>query len=222
MKRAGMVGLGTLAGLLLLLWATLPVFTQSQTINNYVLVSQRAISLTVFEYTYRASLVNGGTALTGATATVASLSTATTIVDNSLTFGPVAAGGTVVSSDTFSFRQNRTVPFSFANLQWTITPAAANQPPMVSAGSDQAITLPTNSVALNGTATDDARPNGTLAISWSKVSGPGTVTFSPANAAATTATFSQAGSYVVRLTANDSILSASDDANVTVNAAANQ
>src|SRR4026207_2036467 len=138
MKRAGMVGLGTLAGLLLLLWATLPVFTQSQTINNYVLVSQRAISLTVFEYTYRASLVNGGTALTGATATVASLSTATTIVDNSLTFGPGSAGGTVGSRGHFPVRQNRTVPFRFANLQWTIPPAAGNPPPSVNAGPDQA------------------------------------------------------------------------------------
>src|SRR5256885_9093343 len=117
MKRAWMLGLGTLTGLLLLLWTTLPVFTQSQTINNYELVSQRAISLTIFEYTYRASLVNGGTAMSGATATVASLSTATTIVDNSLTFGAIPAAGTVISSDTFSFRQNRTVPFSFTNLQ---------------------------------------------------------------------------------------------------------
>lgn len=222
MKRAWMLGFGTLAGLLLLLWATPPVFTQSQTINNYVLVSQRAISLTVFEYTYRASLVNGGTPLSGATATVVSLSSATTIVDNSLTFGPVTAGGTVVSTDTFTFRQNRTVPFSFANLQWTIAAVAGNQPPSVDAGSDQTITLPINSVALNGTVTDDGQPTHTLAIGWSKVSGPGTVTFLPANAAVTTATFSEAGSYVLRLTANDGALSASDDVNVMVNAAANR
>jgi hypothetical protein len=222
MKRAWMLALGTLAGLLLLSSATPPVFTQSQTINNYVLVSQRAISLTVFEYTYRASLVNGGTPLSGATATVVSLSSATTIVDNNLAFGPVGAGGTVASSDTFTFRQNRTVPFSFANLQWTIVPAAANQPPLVDAGSDQAITLPINSLQLNGTATDDGLPTHTLTISWSKVSGPGTVTFSPPNAAVTTATFSQAGPYVLRLTANDSALSASDDVNVAVNVAANR
>ena len=36
-----------------------------------------------------------------------------------------------------------------------------------------------NAAALNGTVTDDGLPNNTLTITWSKVSGPGTVTFSP-------------------------------------------
>jgi len=43
------------------------------------------------------------------------------------------------------------------------------------------------------------------------VSGPGTVTFANANAASTTATFSSAGSYTLRLTASDSALSGSAD-----------
>ncbi|MBL0171321.1 MAG: glycoside hydrolase family 127 protein [Gemmatimonadaceae bacterium] len=38
---------------------------------------------------------------------------------------------------------------------------------------------------------------------WSKVSGPGTVTFADPNAASTTATFSAAGDYVLRVTANN-------------------
>jgi hypothetical protein len=44
------------------------------------------------------------------------------------------------------------------------------------------------------------------------------VTFSPANAPSSNATFSAAGIYVVRLTASDGLLAASDDATITVNA----
>jgi hypothetical protein len=50
------------------------------------------------------------------------------------------------------------------------------------------------------------------------VSGPGTATFADPNAVDTTASFSAAGTYVLRLTASDSLLSASDDVTVTVNA----
>jgi hypothetical protein len=95
-----------------------------------------------------------------------------------------------------------------------------NQPPVVNAGPDQTITLPA-AASLSGTATDDGLPNppGVLTTTWSVVSGPGTVTFGNASAKATTATFSAAGSYVLRLTASDSALAASDDLAVTVNAA---
>src|SRR6185295_6354594 len=73
------------------------------------------------------------------------------------------------------------------------------------------------------TASDDGLPNppATLTTTWSKVTGPGTVTFGNASARATTASFSAAGSYTLRLTATDSALSAADDIVVTVNATPN-
>ncbi|MGH8474249.1 MAG: PKD domain-containing protein [Methylococcales bacterium] len=95
-------------------------------------------------------------------------------------------------------------------------PPGVNQPPRVDAGQDQTIALPNNSVNLNGTVTDDGLPTNTLTISWSKVSGPGAVTFGAPTQATTTATFSAAGSYVLRLTANDSALTASDEVTITV------
>jgi hypothetical protein len=99
--------------------------------------------------------------------------------------------------------------------RWT----RSNQPPAVNAGPDQTITLPTNTANLNGTVTDDGLPvGGSLTIEWSKESGPGTVTFGNPNQAMTTATFSAAGIYVLRLTANDSQLSGSDDVTITVSA----
>ena len=52
------------------------------------------------------------------------------------------------------------------------------------------------------------------------MSGPGTVTFATPTAVTTAAGFSTSGTYVLRLTASDGALSASDDVAVTVNAGA--
>jgi hypothetical protein len=96
-----------------------------------------------------------------------------------------------------------------------------NQAPVVSAGVDKSITLPTNSVTLDGSVSDDGLPSppGQVTVSWSKISGSGTVVFSSVSNPITNATFSDAGSYVLRLTASDSALSSSDDVTVVVNAA---
>ena len=93
-----------------------------------------------------------------------------------------------------------------------------NEPPIVNAGMDQTITLPASAM-LDGTATDDGLPSGALAVAWSKVSGPGAVMFGNGVALNTTASFSTNGVYVLRLTASDGALSASDEVQVTVNPA---
>src|SRR5439155_26001268 len=81
----------------------------------------------------------------------------------------------------------------------------------------QTITLPA-SATLSGTASDEGLGT-TLTVIWSKVSGPGTVTFENPNALKTTATFSTAGIYVLRLTASDGFLYSTSDVTITVNAA---
>ena len=95
-----------------------------------------------------------------------------------------------------------------------------DQVPVVNAGIDQVLVFP-GAASLTGVVTDDGLPNppGTLTTTWSKLSGPGNVTFGSAGALVTTASFSQAGVYVLRLTANDSFLSSNDDIQVTVNIA---
>ena len=67
-------------------------------------------------------------------------------------------------------------------------------------------------VSLNGTVTDDDYPLPvSLTTQWSQLSGPSTLTFANATQAATTATFTGAGLFGVRLQANDSsILSFKD------------
>lgn len=92
-----------------------------------------------------------------------------------------------------------------------------NLAPSVSAGADQAITLPASAI-LDGTVSDDGLPDppGVVTTTWSKVSGPGTVTFANAAAEDTMASFSSSGSYVLRLTAHDGERSASSDLTVVV------
>jgi plastocyanin len=99
----------------------------------------------------------------------------------------------------------------------TVNPAgAANTAPAVDAGPDQTVTMPA-AASLAGVATDDGLPSGSsLSVQWSKVSGPGAVTFANPTDASTTATFETAGSYVLRLTATDGDLSSSDTTTVTV------
>jgi uncharacterized repeat protein (TIGR01451 family) len=96
--------------------------------------------------------------------------------------------------------------------------SGTNQAPIVNAGPDQTITLPAGA-SLSGTATDDGLPNppATVTTTWTTVSGPGTVTFANASALNATASFSIVGTYVLRLTASDSMLSSSDDVTITVN-----
>jgi len=96
----------------------------------------------------------------------------------------------------------------------SVTPG--NNAPTVNAGADQSIAMPATA-SLNGTVSDDNVPNppGTVTASWSQVSGPGTVTFGNASAAATTANLPVPGTYVLRLTASDSELTTSDEITIT-------
>lgn len=104
-----------------------------------------------------------------------------------------------------------------AQVQVVVNVLARNKSPIVAAGADQLITLPTKTVTLNGSATDDRLPAGsTLQIAWALVSGPAAVTFTAPGAAVTDVKFTLEGSYVLRLTASDGELSAADEVLVEV------
>ncbi len=92
-----------------------------------------------------------------------------------------------------------------------------NVAPVVSAGADQGVVLP-GSVSLDATVTDDGLPDppGVVSTGWSVVSGPGPVTFADAAAVDTSASFSVAGSYVLRLVADDGELGGADEVTVVV------
>ena len=103
-------------------------------------------------------------------------------------------------------------------LTIVVQPApVANQPPQVNAGVDQTIQLPA-AANLAGTASDDSQPAspGAVTTNWSRISGPGSVSFANAASRNTTASFSAAGTYVLRLTASDGQLQSIDELTVTV------
>ncbi len=97
---------------------------------------------------------------------------------------------------------------------------SANAAPVVDAGEDQAIVMPDNTLRLNGTASDDGTPAGSLQVQWRQVNGPGQVTFegfgSNAEVLSPVASFPEVGDYVLRLTVSDGVLTNADDISVTV------
>ncbi len=95
-----------------------------------------------------------------------------------------------------------------------------NQRPQVDAGAGQQIALPTDTVNLDATVTDDGLPSppGAVTTLWTRFSGPGPVAFDDDSAVDTTATFSVDGVYVLQLEADDGELPASDTVTITVDA----
>ena len=104
-------------------------------------------------------------------------------------------------------------------VQMTVN-EAANIPPTADAGNNQTITLPTNSVNLDGTGADE---DGTIAsYQWTKISGPNSGSINNANSSSATATNLSAGTYRFELTVTDNKgATAKDTVQVTVNEAAN-
>ena len=96
---------------------------------------------------------------------------------------------------------------------------ANNQPPVANAGPDQTIQLPTNSVTLDGSKSND--PDGTIAsYSWINVSGPSVALMNNPNVASPVATGLEVGVYVFQLTvADNSGAIATDQVTITVLAA---
>ena len=136
-----------------------------------------------------------------------------------VSFGNAAAPQTTASfsvAGTYVLQLSATDTQLSSNSTVTITVNPQNQPPTVAAGAAQTIRLPA-AAALSGTATDDGLPSGShLTTTWSQVSGPGTATFSAANATSTQASFSTAGTYVLRLSASDTQLTSTSDVTITV------
>ncbi len=109
--------------------------------------------------------------------------------------------------------------FVFKRKPWG-SKTIVNTPPCANAGPDQEV-FGSAFVNLQGQATDDGDPSGFLTTTWSKAAGPGAVTFGNASAPATTASFSNAGLYVLRLTANDGQLQNYDEVTIGVDATTN-
>ena len=110
---------------------------------------------------------------------------------------------------------------STVTIQVNAAPVVTNQPPSANAGSDQTITLPTNSVTLSGSGSD---ADGTISFyEWKQTSGPSQVKISLPSSAATAVNNLVQGVYTFTFTVEDNEgAKTSDDITVTVNEAPNK
>ncbi|HSV39815.1 MAG TPA: hypothetical protein VLI04_13745, partial [Nocardioidaceae bacterium] len=122
-----------------------------------------------------------------------------TLVDTTATFS-------VAGTYTLRLTANDGALSAFDDV--IVTVERANAAPVVNAGVDQAIQLPAGT-ALDGTLVDPGYPVA-VTTTWSKASGPGTVTFGNAAQLDTTATFSLPGTYTLRLAAANAALAGED------------
>ena len=127
----------------------------------------------------------------------------------------VRAGGLAWAGSRTPSYYNVLTPF-FEPIALSITSELSNQAPVVNAGENQTLVLPSTTTTLNATVIDDDFPGYPLSTSWSVVSGPGSVTFADPSLLNTSVTFSEEGVYVLRLTADDTALSDSDEVAITI------
>ena len=107
--------------------------------------------------------------------------------------------------------------YSTGILEWKVCDSGKSPdfPPRVEAGVDRVV-MAGGKTYLEGRI--KTLRNAASTATWSKASGPGTVEFADAGAPVTTATFSQAGDYVLKLTAGEGQLRASSELAVKVEA----
>ncbi len=143
--------------------------------------------------------------ISGGAATITSASSASTTITG-VVGGAYVFRLTVTQSDA----QTSTDDITITN---NITTA-----PTVNAGGDQAVTLPSSSVTLAGSAIPGS--GSITAYAWTRTSGPNSPTITTATAATTTVTGLIAGTYVFRLTATQTGgATGYDEINVVVTAA---
>jgi predicted esterase len=118
--------------------------------------------------------------------------------------------GTYVFKLTVTDNQGAT---GSATTQVTVNGSAAPAGPVANAGSNQTLTLPTNSTSLNGSAS-----TGATSYAWTETSGPTQATITGWNTATPTVSNMVAGTYAFKLTvSNASGTTSSADVQVVVN-----
>jgi len=90
-----------------------------------------------------------------------------------------------------------------------------NMPPVVDAGPNVTI-APAGSAHLEGTIEDDGLPGGPVTLAWTKLSGPGTASFTAPTQAVTNVSFSVVGDYTLQLSAFDGELTSTRTVAVTM------
>lgn len=126
----------------------------------------------------------------------------TAVFDMPSSYTPVVTG---LVSGTYVF-QNKVISDGLDSSfdQVSITIAGASSLPIANAGQNQTITLPSNSVFLDGTGSAAISPGTITGYLWTKISGPGLTSIMNNTSSIATATGLQQGVYVFNLRITDS------------------
>ncbi|HLY99341.1 MAG TPA: Ig-like domain repeat protein, partial [Candidatus Angelobacter sp.] len=158
-----------------------------------------------------AAILNGSATENGAP--VATVSWSKLVGPGTVVFGNANSAQTQASFSLPGIYALRlTATFSTITASSDVTITVVDSTLSVNAGPNQTITFP-GTITLNGTAASSA---GTLTVTWSQADGPGMATFANASSAVTTVSFSDPGTYILRLTASDGFATQSSDATIFV------
>lgn len=107
--------------------------------------------------------------------------------------------------------------YSYTQFYTALKFLEGNRPPLVDAGPDQALAGGANSTVVRGFTYDDGQPSQAApAVQWTQVSGPDWATVSSPTQLESVVTLPQPGTYVLRLTADDGVLTAFDELTITL------
>lgn len=90
-------------------------------VTGMQLLSEKRVSRTVFDYTYRITIQNDTIVRQDVVAHLATAGKGTSIVDGDVSVGRLAPNQQVSPDDTVTLRQDRLVPFDQAALTWTFS-----------------------------------------------------------------------------------------------------
>ena len=189
----------------------------SITVDEITLDSINSVNKNKFDFIYSVTVTNDGSGLSSATATVETVNQKKgpklELIDDSLTFGPIASGGQGVSIDRFIIRQDNSSPPDTRSLifKFTGVPVSGNNKPIADAGNDQTVAVD-GLATLDGTGSFDSDGN-PLSFQWSFVDIPADSQSSLFNADEPRPSFKvdKSGQYTIQLVVNDGQINSDPD-----------
>jgi len=196
-----------------LILSSVLVHADSFSVDERVLISTTRVNRTQSDFSYSVKITNQDVSASSVSVVVGSTDPNTLIIDESLSFGAIATGAQGLSTDTFTLRQDRRVPFNpdVLTFNFTAIPVGGNIKPIANAGADQTVLL-NSLVTLDGTGSSDADGN-SLVYKWSFASTPSGSKATLVQGIQTNPTFTpdKAGQYVVELIVNDGHIDSAPD-----------
>ncbi len=127
---------------------------------------------------------------------------------------------TLPETGIYTFKLTAETELGTITDQVQVTRSAAapeeNSAPVITPDFTSATLVLGDQLTLTAQINDDSIP-GTVRLNWSQLSGPGTVFFANPFSAATTAEFTEEGTYTIRIAADDGFAQSNSDITVTVN-----